>query len=860
MRITVVVVGVLVGIVSAAKLSTHHETDSSTHKNISQVSSWPVKMHQSSHSIQDTALNGSRHQLTPITASVSKYSPFMRKVPNITQPVSRSSVNTGVHSADHSTPTSVVARRHSLPMKQLDSPLAAADVKGAVVEKGVEVMGKLVDKQLQIIDEAQQKAENFLKKEIKLNIVPDKGWKSDDMFVPPGYHLDSTISEEESSPKEAEMTPYAYPAGLGSVLMNGCYGTGYQEGDPCYVAKWKLDACLNMIDGAAFMGVGFDGRGQYSPDSRKMSIVQRSCAGKSTYDDYDVPDTMNVHGIYDTKASMVTFESRSEFQKYLQEEAGVSGSYFGFYAGVKETWGESSSEASQQYMALLSVDVNRYEIFLDEVKPEALSLSFLREFMSLPLSYFAAGAPFKYQDFIQRWGTHYIKSSKFGGQLQIRKTMSASEFSSKEEFAEEMETEYKSLFASVSAKSSTKGGSSERKQSKTTSTTIMAFGGSHEIATILSDAYSPTFKNEFKDWLLSIPKYPKPFQFKVSPITNLVNFRASDLFPSENINWGCEGNAANLQTETNANGDKVKFFESPGANGTVKKHYCVSDSRKGLEEEIKKRRISLQRAIEIYMEEGFISITDFKLPACPSPAQDDPQGGQWQQITSGHELFRVKFDMKTDLIGTDGYKISHNMSRLVKYEKGKWLTSEKDGSFHLYNSFNNGNSGNPRQHKISIMGLVLSYNEQEESLELLQSDLENSKQSFPDLRKSLVGKTLARVVTKANGKPKTGFKRATLVNPPCSVKWSNTLRFDPTDSSGKCLHFTASTEGKIFVVFSSLPNDKTTWYYVEIGPDRVAIYKTTQDVNYGRSFVLHDSRNCSNVKVGRDYLTYAVPC
>ena len=68
---------------------------------------------------------------------------------------------------------------------------------------------------------------------------------------------------------------------------------------------------------------------------------------------------MNVHGIYDTKASMVTFESRSEFQKYLQAEAGVSGSYFGFYAGVKQAWGESTSGASQQYMALLSVDVNR---------------------------------------------------------------------------------------------------------------------------------------------------------------------------------------------------------------------------------------------------------------------------------------------------------------------------------------------------------------------------------------------------------------------------------------------------------------------------------------------------------------------
>lgn len=77
------------------------------------------------------------------------------------------------------------------------------------------------------------------------------------------------------------------------------------------------------------------------------------------YDDYDVPDTMNVHGIYDTKASMVTFESRSEFQSFLQAEAGISGSYFGFHAGVKSAWGESKSGSSQTYMALLSVDINR---------------------------------------------------------------------------------------------------------------------------------------------------------------------------------------------------------------------------------------------------------------------------------------------------------------------------------------------------------------------------------------------------------------------------------------------------------------------------------------------------------------------
>ena len=39
-------------------------------------------------------------------------------------------------------------------------------VQEAVVDKGIEVAGKLVDKQLQIIDDAQQKASDFLKKEV----------------------------------------------------------------------------------------------------------------------------------------------------------------------------------------------------------------------------------------------------------------------------------------------------------------------------------------------------------------------------------------------------------------------------------------------------------------------------------------------------------------------------------------------------------------------------------------------------------------------------------------------------------------------------------------------------------------------
>lgn len=46
--------------------------------------------------------------------------------------------------------------------------LANPKVQEAVVDKGIEVAGKLVDKQLQIIDDAQQKAADFLKKEVSM--------------------------------------------------------------------------------------------------------------------------------------------------------------------------------------------------------------------------------------------------------------------------------------------------------------------------------------------------------------------------------------------------------------------------------------------------------------------------------------------------------------------------------------------------------------------------------------------------------------------------------------------------------------------------------------------------------------------
>lgn len=235
-----------------------------------------------------------------------------------------------------------------------------------------------------------------------------------------------------------------------------------------------------------------------------------------------------------------------------------------------------------------------------------------------------------------------------------------------------------------------------------------------------------------------------------------------------------------------------------------------------------------------------MSISDIELNACTKkdqPFNDSPQRHFWRRkdipswgtITKHSKEFKVSFDMLDDLPNAyrEGLDIGRDMDRLVRYYKQKWYTSDRDGSFHLYGGFDNGNSGNTSQRKISILGLLLTFRETDGGLVLSKSDFKASKKFFPTLSKKLMGAELARVhISSGQSNKRTDTTQAQPTSrQPCQVKWSNTLRFDPTDTNGKCLHFTASTAGTIYVVFAALPKDSDTRYYVEISPERVATYK-----------------------------------
>ena len=243
--------------------------------------------------------------------------------------------------------------------------------------------------------------------------------------------------------------------------------------------------------------------------------------------------------------------------------------------------------------------------------------------------------------------------------------------------------------------------------------------------------------------------------------------------------------------------------------------------------------------IFIVFLQGPVSVSDMVIPECKSKDQNtdsqndflaNTQVPTWKEITQQGTTIKVTFDMDSDLAGgSDGLvKIPRNMTRDVRFARGRWFTADKDGKFHMYSGYRNGNSAELKRHKLSILGLVLSYNSKYGSLELSDEDVNVSKEIYPTLSQELVGLSLARVYlvhSDSVGSMKRSTEEPAVI--PCNVKWSNALRFDPTTTGGRCLHFTASSAGDMFVVFAAVPRQLQTWYSVQIGVENVAIYKVT---------------------------------
>ncbi|XP_078589031.1 uncharacterized protein LOC144869531 isoform X2 [Branchiostoma floridae x Branchiostoma japonicum] len=679
----------------------------------------------------------------------------------------------------------------------------------------------------------------------EVDFVPDKGMVEDDMFAPPGMHMKVDVEEDPGKDSEpdgsSQPMAFSYPVGMGSALMNGCFGTGYGPGDPCYDLKVAEPACYNMMEGCGYIGVGFDGRGDYNSRSRRKTVVQRNCKNRATYHDEDVPDNMNVHGIFDTDVSSYVFESREAYRHSLQMKAGMSFSGFGFQGAVESAYGKSTSNEKQSFMSLIQCNVVRYEIFLDEISPDTLSLPFLRDFLSLPKHFIEGKA--QLQKFILRYGTHFIKSATFGGSFKLFKTQEASQTESLEDFSIQAQASYNSLFFNAGGHAGFGMSSGSSSSSKTSSTHVTIEGGDQEVASIVADFYSTGFKDTFTEWLKSIPTFPKPIEMFMGTMSELLNLNYRLLFPFDigDAASGCF--SENLRTEE---GTGRKYYEvaklvnkTHGVETVNEKRYCDFTSAERFEEAMDRKRLALERAIVIYMEEGPVPTTDFHLkggkPGCTTQALKLRGGAAgttyptWLELING-DTYRIIFDLPESI----NYDLQKNTEAFLVFARNRWNCHGPGADVHLYDSYVNGGSGDTNNKKVSCFGFVMTYVESTGTFSVTPQDQEASKQELKNLPRNYANKDVASAeyISPLEHSQAKGGAMASIVEAPCTVKWSNSYQIKPAEEGGRCLYFFAASAGDIFVVFSAIPRDKTTWYHVQISFQGVALYKGMQLVKY----------------------------
>ena len=223
--------------------------------------------------------------------------------------------------------------------------------------------------------------------------------------------------------------------------------------------------------------------------------------------------------------------------------------------------------------------------------------------------------------------------------------------------------------------------------------------------------------------------------------------------------------------------------------------------------------------------QGPISTSDTFVPGtgvgCTTPyrSQSLPEDvPTWDELTgsNGNKEFRISFDMQATLYGSGGLIIPAKSGHDVVYKDKKWYKKSQDGLVHLYNGFDNGNSGNLASQRVSILGLVLDYNDEDGTLYLTEDAYEASDIWHSPEAKNLVNMSLAFFNAETI---------ADIITPespiPCNVHWSNINRM----AIDYCLKFSASSTSTIFVVLAAVPRLIDTWYYVRMARDEASIHK-----------------------------------
>merc|ERR1719334_2453030 len=534
-----------------------------------------------------------------------------------------------------------------------------------------------------------------------------------------------------------------------------------------------------------------------------------------------------------------------------------------FQAEASSKQSASKSSRSQVNMiAVLEANMKLFEVTLDELKPDDMSASFFADVMQLPTSYTEIGAQTIFEDFILRYGTHFIKSAKFGGELKVMKTSKKESTLSAEQFAVTAQSEFAGMMSTLrsSVKQKSSGwtflglgskkknskrttslqSSSERKQEASLSaassqqasrsefikTTIEVEGGDPSIAAAITDFYTPRFRETFLHWLNSIEKNARPYEFTLGKISDVLNFSPQALFKTEQAESGCFGANVTTDVKTGKTHYLRKISRLDAQDKTVETTVEVpckfGTSRQSFINSLRSMRLALERAENIYMTEGPISSSSFDIQGGEAGCDQDAlkyaddsdvlmkRWPSWEEMKQMQ--FKVKFEMKRDLPS-----IPKDAELVVRYYDNLWWTRKPSGSFKMVAACPNAQELSNKS--LCIAGVPFIYSESDGVLKLDLFTYSKFKVQVPFWLMGPLAKAEEMELIKSE-KSQVG----TIGLIPCNLKWSNRHQIR-VDANLSCMYFQAASAGSLNIILAGLPENHKTWYYLRISPQGISFYQ-----------------------------------
>jgi hypothetical protein len=275
------------------------------------------------------------------------------------------------------------------------------------------------------------------------------------------------------------------------------------------------------IPGASSLGYGFDVFGRYSDSSKTRPLFNIVYDGKQTYNEYLVPQNVNVDNKRHNYGNATYVDSRKKIEEHFSANLKVSAKY-GFFSGQFEASYSMTNKSDVNYQfGIVESFSQQYALDLKDRSENALAdwVKNDPDYQNVP-DKFTDSNRLLFFRFFDKYGVYYMPRVVVGSRLYYSSQIKKEYKYSSVDAEAKLKLEYKAIFSASMESKATWNQLGEEWASRR-EVKVDAIGGSNEMLNVLMPGFGTNHETAYSAWLKSAEDKPAVIDFDLRPISEI---------------------------------------------------------------------------------------------------------------------------------------------------------------------------------------------------------------------------------------------------------------------------------------------------------------------------------------------------